>query len=110
MTPGTRERKRLAEDYRRRLEALRPAYERARAEWGQPGRDNEDVLADLASLLGQFQPGDGGDKAIFLLGQASQVVARVSRRIAVIREYEGLRDRLGRLERGLEEPPGGADG
>lgn len=81
-----------------RLERLRPEYERAKLQHAQSGPAREAAWLTLHALLSDFHAGDPGDKAIYLLGRAAQVLADADAAGAVIAEHDELRERMRKLE------------
>jgi hypothetical protein len=93
------------EDVERKLSEQRAAYERAQAEIASKAWVEEagKALDELATLMAQFRPGDAGEKAIYLLGQCSQVVRRVRMAEEMVNAYETLREQARKLRDGLGE-------
>lgn len=85
-------------DLQDRLDRLRPDYDRAKAAHAQGASTRDAAWVKLHALFADFRAGDGGDKAIYLLGRASQVAADADAAGAVIAEHDELRERLRKLE------------
>jgi len=81
-----------------RLERLRPDYERAKVSHAQGGPARDAAWLTLHALFSEFRAGDGGDKAIYLLGRAAQVAEDADAAGSVIAEHDELRERLRKLE------------
>lgn len=85
-------------DYQDRLDRLRPEYERAKITHAQGVTTRDAAWPKLHALFADFRAGDGGDKAIYLLGRAAQLIADADAAGAVIAEHDELRERIRKLE------------
>lgn len=95
-------------EIRTRLAQGQDTYRRAKEQVGSDGwgKKREAVFTRLTDLIMVFQPGESGDKAVFVLGQCQGVLLDMGGPLLVIAEHEALREQAAKLEGALkaEEP------
>jgi hypothetical protein len=89
------------------LSRLRPEYDRVKANLGGEGFQRRLVEGwnELHVLMAFFNPGDSGEKALFMLGRIAGLVQSIDGDLNIVRGYEALRERRRKLEVSQPAPP-----